>query len=68
MKNKKLIGLLALLMVAASARAEGTAIDTAITALTGSGTQIAAVAGTLAAICASVMIWGKVRKYFSKAG
>ncbi|MBC2594018.1 hypothetical protein H5P28_07060 [Ruficoccus amylovorans] len=47
---------------------EVSAIDTAITTLEGAGTTIAGVAGTLAAIAASVMIWGKVRKYFGKAG
>lgn len=57
----------ATLAVVSNAQAAGP-IDDAMTALEGSGTKIAAVAGVLAAISASVMIWSKVRKYFSKSG
>ena len=70
-KSKVLVSLITALALVSMARAEGTpAFDyTAYsTVLTAGLVVVGTIASAIAAIKAGVMVWGKIAKYFQKAG
>lgn len=68
-KVQKLVLVGGFLVLAVAARAEDVdPFASAIAKLTAAPTAISAIAASMAAIAAGVMIWAKVRKYFGKGG
>ena len=68
-KFQKLLVVGGSVVLAVAARAEDVdPFAASIAKLTAAPVAIAAIAGSLAAIAAGVMIWKKIKSYFGKAG
>ena len=70
MKTRKVLGVVLLTVLATSAFAAGeeTLFDAATAKITGAAAIVGGIAASMAMIGAGVMVWGKVKKYFGKAG
>lgn len=69
MKKKLLLVFGVLLAAAPFAHADTTFDYTAYqTTLTAGAAAVAAIAGSLAAVAAGVLVWKKIQKYFAKSG